>query len=194
MLGVQIHLHGHSVGESRCVPTVRTPAPAQDAASNLLGSYKYFEGGLMVTTGIHPKGFTLREAIRAIRAEPLVRVLVVDDDQPMRDMIVESLRGEGYEATPAVDGAVALRRLRDEGSDRQPRLFDLVIADFQMPGLNGLQLLSELRQTPWAPSFILITAFGSEQTHSNALRLGAWAVLDKPFELHDLHVAVRNSA
>ena len=148
----------------------------------------------MPPTQINPMGFTLHEAMRALHSEPLVRVLVVEDDQAMRDLIVENLRATGYEVTAAVDGVAALQRLRDETSNERPRPYDLVIADFQMPGLNGLQLLDELRQKPWAPSFILITAFGSQQTHAEALGLGAWAVIDKPFELHDLEVAVRNSA
>ncbi len=61
-----------------------------------------------------------------------------------------------------------------------------------MPGWNGLAVLQHLRREDWAMPFIVITAFGDEDTHQEASRLGAAAVFDKPFDVDDLRTAVFN--
>jgi DNA-binding NtrC family response regulator len=63
---------------------------------------------------------------------------------------------------------------------------DVLVSDVRMPGLGGLDVLRGLRHCEWANPVILITAFGDEATHLEAVRLGAAAVLDKPFDVDDL--------
>ena len=104
------------------------------------------------------------------------RILVVEDDSEMRGLLADELLDEGYETYQAVDGEdAALKLAQDE--------FDLVIADVIMPKMSGLDLLSMVRKAYPNTPVILITAFGDDQTHAEAKRLGAAGMIDKPFEI-----------
>jgi DNA-binding NtrC family response regulator len=72
--------------------------------------------------------------------------------------------------------------------------FDLIISDVRMPGYGGLDLLASLRHANSRVPVILITAFGSASTHAAAKRLGAFATLDKPFDLDDLMTLASSAA
>ncbi len=114
-------------------------------------------------------------------------VLIADDDEAMRQMLAVSLRSEGFEVGECQDGTALLDRLRQaKGEDSEPCL---VVTDMRMPGVDGLDVLHWLRR--WVPGVpvILITAFGDVRTHQRALELGATRVLDKPFDLRELHDA-----
>jgi DNA-binding response OmpR family regulator len=116
------------------------------------------------------------------------RILVAEDDGSMRELIVASLRADGYEVTAAGD----LDRLGESvGVDLGPDAVAMIVTDNRMPGCTGLELLTALRAARWQTPVILITAFGSEATHQQAATLGAAAVLDKPFPLPRLQALVR---
>lgn len=118
------------------------------------------------------------------------RVLVAEDDWDMRELIVASLRADGYDVTAASD----LDRLGDSvGVDTSPDAVALIVTDNRMPGCTGLELLTALRAARWETPVILITAFGSAETHRHAASLGATAVLDKPFPLDQLRALVRDT-
>ena len=105
------------------------------------------------------------------------RVLIVEDDAAMRDLLQEDLEQVGYATITAVDGREALAFIQRE---RDP--IDLVITDVQMPGLKGDELLAALRQhRPEAP-VIVITAFGSVGQAVEMMKKGAFQYLTKPFE------------
>jgi CheY-like chemotaxis protein len=113
------------------------------------------------------------------------RILLAEDDAEMRALVSGDLRRAGYGVVECVDGAALLRRLHSE-SRTESLGIDLVIADVRMPGLTGLEVLEHLRSVdPFTP-YIVVTAFGDEETRRTARRLGAIAVLDKPFEIRDL--------
>lgn len=112
-----------------------------------------------------------------------LRVLVVDDDEEMRNLLRRSLEFDGHHVTERDRGSQVLRTLRDS-------TFDLVILDNLMPGLNGLELLPTLRREFPAVPILLVTAFGGRQTASSALRLGAASYLEKPFRLGQLRDAI----
>lgn len=118
-------------------------------------------------------------------ASPRRRVLLVEDDPEMRELMALALRGDGYEVREAADGLEALRLL---GAEENPG-FDLVVSDVRMPGCSGLEMLQRLRGRPSQIPVVLVTAFGDRETHARARRLGA-ALLDKPFELNDLRELV----
>lgn len=114
---------------------------------------------------------------------PSLRVLVVDDDDEMRNLLRRSLEFDGHHVTERDRGTQVLRTLREE-------TFDLVILDNRMPGLNGLDILPVLhREFPQVP-VLLVTAFGGRQVASSALRLGAASYLEKPFRLGQLRDAI----
>jgi CheY-like chemotaxis protein len=118
-------------------------------------------------------------------ASPRRRVLLVEDDPEMRELMALALRGDGYEVREAADGLEALRLL---GAEENPGI-DLVVSDVRMPGCSGLEMLQRLRGRPSQIPVVLVTAFGDRETHARARRLGA-ALLDKPFELNDLRELV----
>lgn len=116
------------------------------------------------------------------------RVLVVEDDDEMRRLLVASLRGDGYEVVESANGMDATDALAPAAGQAP---FDLVVSDFQMPGSTGLSVLADLRESDWVTPFILITAFGQREVFEQALREGASAVFDKPFDLDTLSASVR---
>jgi two-component system response regulator HydG len=105
------------------------------------------------------------------------RVLIVEDDAAMRDLLQEDLEQVGYATITAADGREALAFIQ-----REQDPIDLVITDVQMPGLKGDELLAALRQhRPEAP-VIVITAFGSVGQAVEMMKKGAFQYLTKPFE------------
>lgn len=118
------------------------------------------------------------------------RVAVAEDDAAMRQMLVETLVEEGYQVIALDSGVSLLRYLDGTGEAGYPGP-DLVVTDVRMPGVDGLTVLERLRRKDWALPVVIITAFGDEAIHSEAGRLGAAQVLDKPFNMEDLVHAVR---
>ena len=117
-------------------------------------------------------------AAAAVQASPSARVLVVDDEPSMRQMLSFALRREGYEVSTAEDGRAALQALQD-GS------FDIVITDVRMPELSGVDVLREAKRVDPSVSIIMMTAYGSKETVLEALRLGATDYVEKTPNLRD---------
>ena len=121
------------------------------------------------------------------------RVLLAEDDGPLRGLIAGVLKNDGYEVVEAKDGLELLVNIEASlVGDQRP--FFVVVADVHMPGLTGLDVLAILRCSFVAAPVILITAFGDDDTRAEAWELGASAVFDKPFELEELRVAVLEAA
>ena len=114
------------------------------------------------------------------------RILVVEDDNEMRELLAEFLVEEGYLVDPVADGSQALMRLRDQS-------FAAIIMDKNMPGANGLDLLPGLRTLYPKTPVILISAFGDAATFVDALRKGASDYLFKPFRMEELLRVVRRA-
>lgn len=122
------------------------------------------------------------------------RILLAEDDSEMRRLLASALARDGCEVIEARDGhelltyigAVPARALRS----RDIAAVDLIISDVRMPGHTGLEVLAGLRRADWATPFILLTAFGSDEVHREAQRLGAAAICDKPFEMNQLMATV----
>ena len=107
------------------------------------------------------------------------RVLIVDDEREMAEMIADGLADRGYEAVPISSGEEARARLRQEA-------FDALVTDLRMPGVDGLALLSEARQSWPDLPVIVMTAFGAIDTAIASMRRGASYYLTKPFKLDEL--------
>jgi DNA-binding response OmpR family regulator len=123
-----------------------------------------------------------------------MRLLLAEDDSAMRALLARALRKSGFEVLEASTGDEALERLSKALVDEPTARFDLVISDVRMPGYGGLDLLASIRSANSRVPVILITAFGSASTHAAAERLGAFAMLDKPFDLDDLLTLVSSAA
>ncbi len=108
------------------------------------------------------------------------KILVVDDDPVMREMVEEMLSSHGYPVVVAASAAEAL-----EAADAEPD-FGCVVTDLQMPGMDGLELLGALRERHPATPVVMMTSFGSVETAVEAMRLGAHDFVTKPFQAERL--------
>ncbi len=123
--------------------------------------------------------------------QPRGRVLVAEDDDDIRFGLVELLRTQGYQVIPLRDGAALLDALASSLLlDRTSPPPDLVVSDVRMPGFNGLSILEGLRFAGWLTPFIIITAFGDDESKKRAERVGATAFFDKPLDLATLERVV----
>jgi two-component system response regulator PilR (NtrC family) len=112
------------------------------------------------------------------------RILVVDDEQSMRELLAIVLRREGYEVLLAESGRAAVDLL-----EREP--IDLLISDIKMPDLSGVDVLRAAKKIDQDMLGIMITAFASTETAVEAMRLGACDYLSKPFDVDLLKMKVR---
>jgi two-component system response regulator PilR (NtrC family) len=114
------------------------------------------------------------------------RLLVVDDERSMRELLSIVLRREGYEVTVASDGRMAIAAL-ERGR------FDLLISDIKMPDMSGVDVLRAAKQIDHDILGIMITAYASADTAIEAMRLGAHDYLSKPFDVDELKIKVRHA-
>jgi two-component system response regulator PilR (NtrC family) len=112
------------------------------------------------------------------------RILVVDDERSMRELLAIVLRREGYEVLLAENGRTAIDLL-----EREP--IDLLISDIKMPDLSGVDVLRAAKKIDQDILGIMITAFASTETAVEAMRLGACDYLSKPFDIDLLKMKVR---
>jgi len=112
------------------------------------------------------------------------RILIVDDEKPIRDSLKLLLDEEGYSTSVAGDGEEALQKIKDES-------FDVVITDIKMPKLDGIQLLESVSKISPETFFIIMTAYASVKTAIEALRHGAYDYLIKPVEFDDVIIRVK---
>jgi two-component system response regulator PilR (NtrC family) len=115
---------------------------------------------------------------------PPARILVVDDERSMRELLAIVLRREGYEVLLAENGRAAIDTL-----EREP--VDLLISDIKMPDISGVEVLRAAKQIDRDILGIMITAFASTETAVEAMRLGACDYLSKPFDIDLLKMKVR---
>ncbi|MDR7401546.1 MAG: response regulator [Armatimonadota bacterium] len=120
-------------------------------------------------------------ALPQVRA---ARILVIDDEAPIRDLCARVLTRAGYQVTSAGSGEEGLARLGEEP-------VDLIVTDIRMPGLSGLDVLERAKAAFPGVRVILITGFGTPQTLARAEQAGADRILTKPFNPAELVAAVR---
>lgn len=118
----------------------------------------------------------------------MAKILIVDDDLTMVQMVTELLRGEGHDVLPFTNGKDAMEALEIE----QP---DLVITDlyFDKTRAHGLEILKKARSTNPPSVVIVITGYGSVETAVEAMRLGAFDYLEKPFKLDEFKLCIHKA-
>jgi len=119
-----------------------------------------------------------------MRGAPKFRILIVDDEQVQREMLEGSLTKQGYGVETAADGPQALEKFKGG-------FFDLVLTDYRMPGMDGIQLLKELKRLNPEVMVVILTAFGSVETAVPAMKEGAYDYLNKPIDLEELHLLIQ---
>jgi two-component system cell cycle response regulator CpdR len=116
----------------------------------------------------------------------MAKILLVDDEEPIRGFLKRGLDLEGHTVTTAVDGSDALEKLAEHAGD-----FELMLTDIRMPIMDGIALaLSAKRDYP-ALSILLMTGFADQRERAKGLEVIVEDVLTKPFSLADLRSAVR---
>jgi len=113
-------------------------------------------------------------------------VLIVDDEQIMRDSIREALLSSGYDVTVAEDGLMAKEIL-------QKHEFHVVVSDIKMPGLTGIELLKFIKDVTPDTLVVLMTAFGTIESAIEAMREGAFDYLTKPFSIDQIEIVLEKA-
>lgn len=114
------------------------------------------------------------------------RILVVDDEESIREFLEIMLKKEGYEVTTAEDGQKAQEILTKKS-------FDMVISDMQMPHVTGIELLKHVKDNYPDVVFMMITAFGTTETAVEAMKMGAYDYVTKPFKIDEVRLNIHNA-
>ncbi len=107
------------------------------------------------------------------------KILIVDNDEELVHFLTRLCVKQGYEVASCTDGISGLERAESEA-------FDLILLDYKMPGLNGLETLAEIKRAQIRTPVIVMTAFGTTETAIEAMKLGAYDYLLKPFDSEGL--------
>ena len=115
-----------------------------------------------------------------------VSILVVDDEEMMRNLLEKILGREGYKIKTAEDGIAALEMLKSEP-------VDIIISDMKMPRMNGFELLKAVKKELPGIVVIIMTAYGDTYTVKDALLLGADEYITKPFKSYEISLIVERT-
>lgn len=111
------------------------------------------------------------------------KLLVVEDDKPLRELLEAELSRSGYKVEVAMDGAEGLRKYREES-------FNVVLLDVKMPGMDGIDVLRQMRAETNTPEVIMFTGHGSIETAVECIKHGAYDYLTKPVKLDELEIVI----
>ncbi len=115
------------------------------------------------------------------------KILVIDDEDEIRTMLHEVLQMQGFNTSSASDGTRGLEKFKEENG------FDLVLTDLMMPGIDGIEVLEEIKKIESTTEVILLTGHGSHDTAIDAMKKGAYDYLEKPMDLMELILVVRKA-
>jgi DNA-binding NtrC family response regulator len=116
--------------------------------------------------------------------EPKVNILIVDDEEIVRESLASWLEEDGYEVAAAENGPRALERLPEKD-------WNLAMVDLKMPGMDGIQLMDEIRKIKPDTIVIIMTAYATVDTAVQAMKKGAYDYIVKPFNPEDLSLTIR---
>src|SRR5581483_991109 len=117
----------------------------------------------------------------------MARILVVDDQEMMRDSLAGTLVREGHEVVATGDPSNAVERLSNGAR------FDLLITDLKMPKMTGIELLAEAKRLRPELPVVLMTAFATVSTAVEAMKLGAYDYIQKPFDGDEIKLLVERT-
>ena len=114
------------------------------------------------------------------------RILVVEDERSMREVLKILLEEESYDVTAAADGQEGLDHIRNN-------IFDVIITDIKMPKADGFQILKEAKEIAPSTIVIMVTAFGTTEAAIEAMKKGAYDYIHKPFKIDEIRLIVRKA-
>ncbi|MDX1763393.1 MAG: sigma-54 dependent transcriptional regulator, partial [bacterium] len=115
---------------------------------------------------------------------PAASILVVEDDDTMRDLLLKILTQEGYGVETAGNGNEALARF-------EKMAFDIVLSDVKMPGLDGMELLKAVKKISESTYVVIMTAFGTIDSAVAAMKEGAYDYISKPFKIDEIRILMQ---
>src|SRR5256885_9297978 len=165
----------HSFRPSRRGPDSGSPSSIASSKSTAGGS----------TCGARP-AWARRSPSPCPHTMPDTRVLVVDDERSMRELLAIMLRQAGHEVTVAEGGEQAVEVIKSES-------FDLVITDLRMRKVDGIAVLRAAKEHSPSTVVLVVTAFASTETAVEAMKLGAYDYVTKPFKLDEIKLTIANA-
>ena len=121
-----------------------------------------------------------------MEADGHVRILVVDDEEIVRDILFDTLSQAGYTVKTAKDGNDAIAQIGNKP-------FEIVITDIKMPGMDGIELLQRIQKINPDICVLIITGYSTVESAVNAMKLGAYDYICKPFELAEMKVVIERA-
>jgi DNA-binding NtrC family response regulator len=118
--------------------------------------------------------------------EEKYHILIIEDDLSIRDALCEILCTEGYDADGSADGENGINVFKKKS-------YDLVIVDLKLPGMDGIEVLRQLKQINHDIVVIIMSGYASLDSAIQAVKDGAYDYLTKPFKLDEIRVAVKNA-
>lgn len=119
---------------------------------------------------------------------PEAKIILVDDEAPFVDVMAERLNKRGFEVVKALNGDEALKRLREQAD------IEVAVVDLKMPGMDGLELLVEMKRLRPLLEVVMLTGHGTVETAVEGIRQGAFDYLLKPCEMESLLEKLRAAA
>ncbi len=114
------------------------------------------------------------------------KILIVDDEQSMRDFLSIMLKKEGYEVVSAENGTDAVKAVQND-------IFDLLITDVKMSGMDGIDVLKAVKEVSAETVVIMITAYATAETAVEAMKLGAYDYITKPFKIDQIKLVIQKA-
>ncbi len=118
--------------------------------------------------------------------EKKAKILIVEDEKPLRELLDLELSRSGYHVQTLSDGNAGLARYREE-------IFDVVLLDVKMPGIDGVEALRLMREESNVPEIIMFTGHGDIETAVTCIKLGAYDYLTKPVKLDELELVIEKA-
>jgi DNA-binding NtrC family response regulator len=115
-----------------------------------------------------------------------VKILVVDDEEPLRRLLRKELARKGFSVETAPDGESALSLLKEA-------TFDVILLDIVMPGIDGISLMKKMKTDPSSPVIIVLTGKATVETAVEAMKNGAYDYLSKPYKLDELAIVINRA-
>lgn len=116
----------------------------------------------------------------------MYKILIIDDDRDMQLILSDTLALEGYETIVAGDGKRALKEIRAQS-------LDLVLLDVRLPGMNGLKVLEKIKKINRQLIVIMFTGYGDIRDAVQAMKLGAYDYMTKPFDNGEIVANIKNA-